>query len=512
MIQVELSSAEVPIEAGDTAQLAIKITNKQKQDDRVSIEIEGIDVEWYALPVPALNIAAGETQTARVLFKIGRSSQSLAGTYPFVIRIRGMESGETGIQQASLVVKPFSSLQVELSPRRAASTSFSHAAVVEVRVSNQGNKDETLDLYASDPEDGCAYEFERDRVTIKPGRSETVPLVIEPVTRPLLGASRLFGYVVTARSILDSYVSCNANGQLERRALVSPFVFLGLVLLIVTGSIWSFVRPREAKITAFTANPQQVMSGEEVRLEWDAPSFTEAFIQPDSLQVRSSVGSIAVHPTKTTEYKLIARGRGSGEVTKTVLVEVRQQQPPSKPRIREFTADKMVVHQGDSVTLSWKVEWTDTIHLNPVGIEHEAQLYKSQVVTPTATTTYILGAKGKGGFAEKQLQIKVVDPKTSIAEIKSFKAKPSSIFLGEKATLSWSVANASGVEIDNGIGGGKDLTGKFEVSPEQTTTYTLRALDDKGNVRTAQVTVTVKPKPEEPPTNPPPGAEPGRGN
>src|SRR6266567_7806575 len=95
LIQVELSASEIPIEAGGTAQLTISITNKQDHDDHVFIEIEGIDVEWYALPVPAVNVAAGQTQSARVLFKITRSSQSLAGTYPFIIRARGMESGDS---------------------------------------------------------------------------------------------------------------------------------------------------------------------------------------------------------------------------------------------------------------------------------------------------------------------------------------------------------------------------------------------------------------------------------
>src|SRR2546423_13910957 len=113
LIQVELSAAEVPIEPGGTAQLAVTIINKQDHDDHVFIEIEGIDVEWYALPVPAVNVAAGESQTARILFKIARSSQSQAGTYPFVVRARGMESGEFGVQQASLAIKPYSALQAE---------------------------------------------------------------------------------------------------------------------------------------------------------------------------------------------------------------------------------------------------------------------------------------------------------------------------------------------------------------------------------------------------------------
>ena len=60
MIDVEVSSSDVAIEPGKTAQLDITITNRQDIEDNIAIEIEGIDVEWYALPVPSLTIQPGE--------------------------------------------------------------------------------------------------------------------------------------------------------------------------------------------------------------------------------------------------------------------------------------------------------------------------------------------------------------------------------------------------------------------------------------------------------------------
>ena len=176
MIQVGLSAHDIAIEPGGTGQLTITITNDQPNDDHVAVEIEGIDVEWYALPVPALNVAAGESQEARVLFRIAHTSECLAGTYPFVVKGRSMETGESGVQQAVLTIKPFSSLQIEMSPRRAASTFFRHASPIDVTVTNLGNHEETLDLYASDPEDACAYEFETNRITVRPGLAVTVPM------------------------------------------------------------------------------------------------------------------------------------------------------------------------------------------------------------------------------------------------------------------------------------------------------------------------------------------------
>ncbi|MBM3493826.1 MAG: hypothetical protein FJX72_05825, partial [Armatimonadetes bacterium] len=102
MIRVELSVSDVAIEAGQTAQLDVAVTNKQETDDNVALEVEGLDVEWYALPVPSALVAPGETRSLRVLFRVGRSTDVAAGTYPFVVRARGMESGQSGIHQATL--------------------------------------------------------------------------------------------------------------------------------------------------------------------------------------------------------------------------------------------------------------------------------------------------------------------------------------------------------------------------------------------------------------------------
>jgi hypothetical protein len=55
-----------------------------------------------------------------------------------------------------------------------------------------------------------------------------------------------------------------------------------------------------------------------------------------------------------------------------------------------------------------------------------------------------------------------------------FTANPSTIKLGVKSTLSWEVTDATKVEIDVGIGLVSG-TGSIEVSPSETTTYTLTA-------------------------------------
>jgi len=77
----------------------------------------------------------------------------------------------------------------------------------------------------------------------------------------------------------------------------------------------------------------------------------------------------------------------------------------------------------------------------------------------------------------------------TIPIVNSFSPNPPSITEGESSTLSWSVADATSVTIDNAIGS-VALTGATTVNPTTTTTYTLTATNVAGSV-TATTTVTV---------------------
>jgi hypothetical protein len=507
LIQVDLSPAEVVIEPGGTAQLIVTITNRQPHDDHVFIEVEGVDVEWYALPVPSLTLAAGASATARIPFKVERSSASRADAYPFVVRVRSMETGVAGVQQGTLAVKPFSSLQVELSPKRAISTFLHPANVVDVRVTNLGNHEEAVDLSASDPDNDCNYEFDRERLDLRPGHSEMVGLTVVPAQRPVIGGTRLYGYTVTARSARDSYVSANSQGQLERHAMLS-IVALALLLLLIVGAgtavaLW----PKPVTVNAFSANPTRITQGDKVRLSWDVTNATKGVvIMPDELRSNAPTGTVEVQPAASTTYTLVARG--SGEAKRLVTVEVLPAPVPKKPLIHSFTASQARIHEGDAVTLQWKAENVTHVLLNPLGNREEYPLYKSQEVKPTQTTEYELAAQGPGGVVSKRVRVTVVPATQSLAEVEYFRARPDTITAGEKTKLSWSVNYAAAVEIDNGVGGGLKTTSSAEVSPINTTVYTLRVTDKRGNVTTKLTKVTVNP-PEPPPTDPP--AEPGTG-
>jgi len=90
-------------------------------------------------------------------------------------------------------------------------------------------------------------------------------------------------------------------------------------------------------------------------------------------------------------------------------------------------------------------------------------------------------------------------PPAQAARIVNFGAEPRSIQSGQSATLSWSVANATDISINGGIGA-VAANGTRQVFPNNTTTYTLTATGAGGNdTRSVTVEVTAPPPPPPPP-------------
>jgi peptidoglycan-associated lipoprotein len=79
----------------------------------------------------------------------------------------------------------------------------------------------------------------------------------------------------------------------------------------------------------------------------------------------------------------------------------------------------------------------------------------------------------------------------------SLTASPDTIDKGQSTTLTWQTTNATNVSIDHGIGAVQP-NGSQQVSPTESTTYTLTAKGEGGN-QTATTRVTVNAPPPPPP-------------
>ncbi|AOO12219.1 virion structural protein [Cyanophage S-RIM44] len=160
--------------------------------------------------------------------------------------------------------------------------------------------------------------------------------------------------------------------------------------------------------------------------------------------------------------------------------------------ISYFNLNKTSIIAGQNATLSWGVIDSESQSIN-AGIGNVAAT-DDKVVSPNATTTYILTAIGQAGNDTAQAILTVYQP--VVANLRANGQNVStSITRGQFANLDWVVTgDASSASINQGIGGVL-LTSNTNVQPTITTTYTLSA-SGLGGSDSDDVIVTVNQPPE----------------
>lgn len=178
---------------------------------------------------------------------------------------------------------------------------------------------------------------------------------------------------------------------------------------------------------------------------------------------------------------------GTTEREHTALISMRA---AVAPLTTQFVANPTNLRCGDSARLSWSTEESRRVEISGVGAVASSG---EQLVTPKQTTTYTFTAAGPGGVETASARVNV---DTGIrAQLNLSSDSATLVTLDGKeikrgtATLSWNVENASRVEI-SGLGA-VAASGSREVSPERTTTYTLRATNACDRVETTAATLTL---------------------
>ncbi len=237
---------------------------------------------------------------------------------------------------------------------------------------------------------------------------------------------------------------------------------------------------QKARIVRFTVSPQSVSLGEEVVLSWEVAGAETIDIEP-RIGLQPQEGTAQDRPLVSTTYVLTVPGGPEG-LTAEVSVEV----VGNNPRVTSFDASPRTIMQGESAMLEWATTDADAVSIEPdLGMD-EAQ--GSLQVTPEVTTTYTLVAH-RGMQMSQPSEVTVVVASGNQPFIRRFTASPQTVQQGARVTLSWETANSDGVTIDHGIGQ-QGVTGSIDVTPSETTTYSITAVGPGGQAN-ASVTVTV---------------------
>ncbi|MDE3167236.1 MAG: OmpA family protein [Acidobacteriota bacterium] len=241
--------------------------------------------------------------------------------------------------------------------------------------------------------------------------------------------------------------------------------------------------PQAARVVRFDATPNNVNAGQPATLTWIVEGASSVSINNGIGSVGLS-GSRSVTPTATTTYTLTAHGP-SGDVTATATVDVGAA-ASGNPQIIRFAANPVTIAPGQQTTLSWTTSGASTVSISGVGA---VTANGSTTVSPTQTTTYTLTASSADGKSVTAPITVTVAPAT-IPQIVVFSATPQNIDAGSSTKLCWQINGATSIKIEPGVGSNLNANDCATVSPTQTTTYTLTAVNATGQIQ-ANATVNV---------------------
>ena len=233
-----------------------------------------------------------------------------------------------------------------------------------------------------------------------------------------------------------------------------------------------------APTVSLKAEPPTIVSGSFSTLSWSASNAYSVMIDNDIGTVPHNY-SMTVSPPTTTTYNIYAIGPG-GTSTASVTVNVISGTP-----FVSIQANPINIKPGDTVTLTWDSANADSVMIDQ-GIG-KVLLSGSHEVQPTITTTYTITATGVNGIATASITVFVGESPNPI--LVAIRAEPAMIYPGNPSKLIWEVLNANSAEIDQGIGA-VSLIGSMEVSPNETTTYTIKATNN-GHSAYAKVTINI---------------------
>jgi hypothetical protein len=502
--RAQLASDSYSVEPGVAASVAIEIENESNSPIKVELQVEGIDPEWSAIPVPLVEVPGREKTVERVYLKPPREPESVAGSYPFVLRLRTEQGDEKAIP-CSLEIKPFHNVSIDVQPRRGSVTTMSPETVFHVTVMNLGNVEHTVKLFASDPAELFVFEFDTEQVSVAPGAQKTVSMRATASKVPLLANARLQQLSVAARSLDDKTVATATHAQIEQRSLVTPGLLWlgGLFVFFVAAAI--LLMPRSPVVDAFSITPDRVWAGEPFTVEWSASNARSVELwvgdqvfrdlRPSGTKTVASESLLGEDEvSRQVEVRIRALSGRRESDFKSRLVAVRFKEPPPEPQILEFAITPTDLEVGQAFQVTYKLSDSVTeAELAPIGLILDPQSEGVQLNAQVAGDfDYKLIARNQAG-AEVEKVIRISVKVGSKASIVVFRADPALVdpFDG-RVTLTWHVLNAERIELIENDGRPQVLDsaqGELTKLVSFDTTFKLRVVDSDGVEAVKEVTV-----------------------
>ncbi|MGB2798565.1 MAG: DNRLRE domain-containing protein [Dehalococcoidia bacterium] len=403
-INVTLSPDRLQVTLGESVATTATIKNAGDVVEAYSITVEGIDPQWCTLSVSSVSLFPGDQEQVRLTIQPPKASASRAGPYNVIIKVASNRDPtlETTAQLA-VEVGRFLLFDLDLTPKKTRGRKGSY----KVSITNHGNIATTYTFAGKDPEDICRFDFKQSSVTVEPGATAEVPVVVNPKKKPFTGRARTYSFKLMVTShASEAGETKTVEAQLECRPLIPVWaITLGSVAVVAAIAVivvlFVMCGGKAPVISSVTADPATVgvnrdstitciatdadgdtltyawsaddgtIVGTGNVVTWTAPAAAGEYtisVTVDDGTGRTADGSVVVtavittgtievnsDPTGATVY---LDGEDTGNITPYVIADVEEGEYTIKltKQFQKDHEDTVTVTAGETTYVNWELD------------------------------------------------------------------------------------------------------------------------------------------------------------
>jgi hypothetical protein len=231
---------------GTPVEVEVTIRNTGRLVEQYTIEVAGLDSDWYSAPVQSVAAMPGDKEHVRVQFHPPRQGVR-AGIYPFRVIARAGGGAREQSAEGILDLRGYFVYRLDMAPRGQATHG---SGKFRLKIENRGNADGRVGLEGRDQEEACRFKFPRGAQALSEvGSKIEVPMVVQPKHRPWAGPERTYDFVVSSRPLDARGESQTVAGQFTYRPWFRSFpiwpllkwflivlaALVGLIVLFASG-------------------------------------------------------------------------------------------------------------------------------------------------------------------------------------------------------------------------------------------------------------------------------------
>ncbi|MFC1860714.1 hypothetical protein ACFLYL_00310 [Chloroflexota bacterium] len=165
-IEVTVTPTSLVTTAGGMIEANVKLHNLGQSVDQFTISINGLNANWYALPVSSVALFPNDTDNLLINFSPPKTPETEAGSFPFQINVAYQDNpDEKTTVEMTMEIKALIEPKLSISPQSATG----RRGVYQVSVNNPGDNEVSVNLEASDTQGALACELQPRFLTI-PGK------------------------------------------------------------------------------------------------------------------------------------------------------------------------------------------------------------------------------------------------------------------------------------------------------------------------------------------------------